>query len=148
VSEQVLYAHTAAVLALETGPDNAVWFSDPTTIYRLSGGGGRPAASVGDTSASESAAQLVFTVSLSAASSNDVSVKYVTKTGSAGSADYTAVEGRLTIPAGATSRTVAVPLKPDSVDEPDETLTLLIKKPKGGVTIADATAVGTILDDD
>lgn len=150
--DALAYTHTGGVLAVERGPDGRLWFSDSTTIYRLGGGdtgggGGTPAISVGDTSASESAAQLVFTVSLSSPSAQDVSVKYVTKSGTAGSGDFTAVEGRLTIPAGATARTVAVRIKPDTTNESDETLTLLLKRPRKA-TIADGTGIGTILDDD
>ena len=155
IGDQLAYAHPSGVLAVESGPDNAIWFSDTTTIYRLGGsggggGGGTPSASVGDTSVVEGdsgSSQLVFTVTLDAASAKDVSVKYVTRNGTAGSADYQAVEGRLTIPAGAQSRTVAVPVQPDNIDEADETLTLVVKRPKN-VVIADAIGVGTILDDD
>lgn len=153
--DALAYTHTSGVLAIESGPDNRLWFSDTTTIYRLGGdggggGGGTPAASVGDTSVAEGdsgSPQLVFTVSLDVVSTRDVSVKYVSKSGTAGSGDYQAVEGRLTIPAGAQSRTVAVPVQPDTTNEPDETMTLFIKRPKNA-TIADGAGVGTILDDD
>ena len=146
---QVVHSHAASVLDVERAPDGSVWFSDATTIYRLALSG-TPVASVGDTSVVEGdggSPRLVFTVSLDGPSASEVRVKYVTKNGTAGSGDYQAVEGRLTIPAGGTSGTVAVPVRPDTTDEPDETMTLLIRRPRNA-TIGDGTGVGTILDDD
>jgi hypothetical protein len=48
---------------------------------------------------------------------------------------------------GTTSKTIEIPILPDSLDEADETFTLDIDGPEN-VVIADGHAVGTIIDDD
>lgn len=91
---------------------------------------------------------LAFAVTLAAAVGQAVSVDYATTDGTASApGDYTATTGTLTIPAGATSGTIAVPTVSDAADEPDETLTLTLSNPVA-VTITDGTATGTIRDDE
>jgi len=91
---------------------------------------------------------LIFTITLSAATTNPVVVNYVTSDGTAlAASDYVATNGILTIAAGATTGTVAVPVHGDTLVEPDETLTLTLSAPTNA-TIATATATGTILNDD
>jgi hypothetical protein len=90
----------------------------------------------------------VFTVRLSAASAQSVTVDYATADGGAvAPGDYAATSGALSFPAGATKRTVTVPVVGDHVDEPDETFLVNLSSPVGA-TPADAQGVGTILDDD
>lgn len=91
---------------------------------------------------------MVFTVSLSAAASSQVSVNFATSdaTATAGS-DYSAASGSLTFAPGETSKTVAVKVSGDSTVEPDETLKLLISGAVGAV-ITTATGTGTIFNDD
>ena len=87
---------------------------------------------------------LVFTVTLSPAAAQAVTVDYATADGTAtAGADYTAASGQLQFAAGDTSRTVSVPATDDSNPEADETFTL-------AVTLADASAsaAGTIVDND
>ena len=106
-----------------------------------------PAASVSDASAAEGDA-VAFTVSLSAASSRQVTVEYATSGGTATSGtDFTAESGTLTFAANETSKTVSVATTDDSVDEEDETFTLTLSSP-ANATLGDATATGTINDDD
>ena len=61
--------------------------------------------------------------------------------------DYTAGSGTLSFAAGATSKTVTVKVTGDQVDEANETLTLTLSGATGA-DIGDATATGTITDDD
>jgi subtilisin family serine protease/subtilisin-like proprotein convertase family protein len=90
----------------------------------------------------------VFTVRLSAPSPQNVSVAYATADGTAtAGSDYTAVSGTLTIPAGSTSITLAVPVLGDLVIEPDETFFVNLSNPVNG-TIGDGSGLGTILNDD
>ena len=106
-----------------------------------------PAVSVSDASAAEGDA-VVFTVSLSPASSRQVTVDYATSGGTATSGtDFTAESGTLTFAANETSKTVSVATTDDSVDEDDETFTLTLSSP-ANATLGDATATGTINDDD
>ena len=103
--------------------------------------------SVSDASATEGAA-VEFTVSLSEASGQQVTVQYATSSGTAESGtDFTAASGTLTFAASETSKTVSVSTTPDSLDEANETFTLTLSSPSGA-TLDDATATGTITDDD
>ena len=112
-----------------------------------------PTLAVSDAEASEAAGTVDFVVTLSPASSNEVTVDYATsnKNATAGS-DYTATSGTLTFAAGSTaSQTVSVPVIDDSADESDETFTLTLSGAAnamlsgGGQTLA---ATGTITDND
>jgi hypothetical protein len=91
----------------------------------------------------------VFTVKLSAASGQNVTVKYVTANGTAAAGtDYTAVAlTTLTFTPGQVSKTVTVQVKGDVADEPNETFFVNLS---GAVnaTVADAQGVGTITDND
>ena len=94
-----------------------------------------------------------FTVTLSPASGKTVTVLYDTSRPggtTAEAADFTAQTNRtLTIPAGATTGTIAVPTANDTIDEDDETFRLTLSSPTNATLApADATATGTITDDD
>ncbi|HYG83148.1 MAG TPA: Calx-beta domain-containing protein [Pyrinomonadaceae bacterium] len=91
----------------------------------------------------------VFTVKLSAASGQTVTVKYVTANGTAASgSDYTALAlTTLTFSPGQVSKTVAVPVRGDLVKEANETFFLNLSAPTLA-TIADAQGLGTIANDD
>jgi hypothetical protein len=90
----------------------------------------------------------VFTVRLSAASHETVTVDYATADGTAAApADYASTTGSLGFPAGTTTRTVTVPVIGDLLDEANETFLLRLSHAAGAL-IADAQATGTILDDD
>ncbi len=110
-----------------------------------------PAISIADASVSEvsgGTSTLSFTVTLSAASIQQVSAQFVTSDGTAAApADYEAAFGTVTFEPGDTSKTVSVMVQGDELDELDETLGVELS---GAVsaTIADSTAVGTIVDDD
>ena len=106
-----------------------------------------PTISVSDTSATEGSA-VAFTVSLSAASSQQVTVAYATSGGSATSGtDFSETSGTLTFAANETSKTVSVAMTEDSDHEADETFTLTLSNPTHA-TLGDSTATGTINDDD
>jgi len=91
---------------------------------------------------------MLFTVSLTGPRGVDVTVDYATADGTAlQPGDYAPKSGTLTFTAGETSKTVAVTIKGDSVDEPNETFTLDLSNPVN-VTIGDGTGVGTIKDND
>jgi hypothetical protein len=111
-----------------------------------------PTVSIGDAGVVEGTGtnpSLRFPITLSSASATDVSVTFSTLDGTAvAPGDYTARSGfTAVIPAGSTSRTIAVVVKADSVDEENETFTGKLDGASGAV-IADNLAVGTITDDD
>jgi uncharacterized repeat protein (TIGR01451 family) len=110
-----------------------------------------PALSIGDATIAEGNAGTVnqtFTVSTAVTSSSPISFTYTTSnaTASAGS-DYTATTATGTIPAGQTSTTVSVPVRGDTLDEPDETYAVDLSG-VSGADVLDGHAVGTIVDDD
>lgn len=88
-----------------------------------------------------------FTVSLSRRNDRTVTVNYGTNTGTAGSADFTATTGSLTFNPGELVKTVSVPVNGDNVDEANETFSLILTAPVEA-SLADATGVATIVDDD
>ncbi len=106
-----------------------------------------PTVSVTDASATEGAA-VAFAVSLSEATSQQVTVQYATSGGTATSGtDFTAASSTLTFAANETAKTVSVATADDSDEEDDETFTLTLSSPTNA-TLGDATATGTINDND
>ena len=113
-----------------------------------------PAVSISSPSVSEGAAgataALVFEVTLDAASGKRVTVEYAEGTGgtAAPGTDYTALAGgTLTFAAGETSKTVTVTVTGDTLDEPNETVKVVLSRPVNA-TLGTATGTGTIADDD
>ena len=105
-----------------------------------------PSAAEGDSESSS----LTFTVTLSPASYRQVSVNYAdagTGTATSGS-DYAAIGGTLTFAAGETSKTIAVSVTDDALDEPDETVVIALSGATSGTSIAAASGTGTITDND
>ncbi len=110
-----------------------------------------PALAVDNVSVTEGDAGTVdatFTVSLNAPSGRAVNVDYATANGNAtAGADYTAAAGTLVFAAGETTKTVTVTVAGDLLDEADETFTLGLANALNA-TIADASGLGTIIDND
>jgi hypothetical protein len=110
-----------------------------------------PALRIGDRSVTEGntgTASATFTVTLSAASTQPVTVAYTTGNGSAtAGSDYQAASGTLTFAPGQTSKTVTVPVIGDRSAEPNETFVVNLSSPTNA-TIADAQGIGTIVDDE
>ena len=112
------------------------------------------AISVAPTAADEGT-DLVFRVSLSMVAGEPVNVDYATSDGTAkAGADYTAVSGTLTVPAGSLSASINVTTIDDNLAEPAETLTLTLAEPAAGfrpwarIESGEGTAEGTIRNDD
>ena len=93
-----------------------------------------------------SGASVDFTVRLDRSAPSPVTVDYATSDGTAtAGADYTSASGTLTFAAGGDSKTIAVPMLEDSVDEGSETFTMTLSNPSGGnAHLFDAEATGTI----
>ena len=109
-----------------------------------------PALSIADTSAAEDIGAMVFAVTLSAASSEEVTVAYATANGTAMAGDdYEAQNGTLTFsPGSGLTQTIAVPIIDDAVDEAEEeTFTVTLSNAQHA-TLADGEATGTIEDND
>ncbi len=89
-----------------------------------------------------------FAVTLSAASSSTVTVKYDTANGTATSgSDYQAASGTVTFAPGDTSKPVTITVNGDTDAESNETFAVNLSVPTNA-TIADAQGLGTITNDD
>ena len=89
-----------------------------------------------------------FTVYLSAASTQTVTVNYATADGTAtAGSDYAAVSGTLTFAVGQTSGSISVPVYGDTVDEADELYYVNLSGPVNA-TLANTQGRGTIYNDD
>ena len=154
---QGAFARATGDLTIELGPT-----SDCAGDDALCTGDGRPLSnrisarlpyapslSVAGAQATEATdATMDFTVSLSRAASERVTVDYATADGTAtAGADYTAASGTLTFAPGETEQSVRVTVLDDRDAEGTETLTLALSN-ASGASIWDAGATGTIRDDE
>ena len=95
-----------------------------------------------------------FTVTLSHASGQTVTVDYMTADGTAttNDNDYVATNGTLTFAPGETEKTITVMVNGDVAVDPwpdgggGETFQVILSTPTGGATIVDGVGVGTILE--
>ena len=117
---------------------------------------GLPKLSVSDASVVEGS-NLEFTVTLSEAASETVTVDYSTSDGTATAdanatdgADYTAASGQtLTFAAGDTTKTISIATGDDTVDEDDETLTVTLSNPSETAKLGSiASGTGIIVNND
>jgi hypothetical protein len=92
---------------------------------------------------------MVFTVSLSQPSGNDVWVNYATANGTARVADndYLGKSGTIHFAPGETIKTIEIVVKGDSKKEKDERFYVNLSSANNGA-ITDSRGVGTILNDD
>jgi hypothetical protein len=132
-----------------TSPSNATLGDAQGTVFIDDDDG--PRVSVGNASVGEGNAgstPVNFAVSLSASSPQEVRVGFQTSDGTATAGqDYAAASGTVTFPPGQTSRTVAVNVNGDGLDEPNERFFLNLLSPVEGA-LGDSDGVGTIVDDD
>lgn len=98
---------------------------------------------------------MVFTVSRSGGSDGAIFASYAIILGSgAGAADATdlgagyAATGTVSFADGQTTAQIKVPIRGDQTFEANETFTVRLSDPVGGATLGDATATGTITNDD
>ena len=121
---------------------NGVASGNPPTV---------PAISIADVSVAEGnsgSADAGFTVTLSTASANPVTVGYSTANGTAtAGTDYTSTSGTLTFAPGVTSQTITVKVTGDATVESNETFTVALANPTGA-TLSRSSATATITNDD
>ncbi len=85
-------------------------------------------------------------VTLSGASTTPISVAYATADGNAlAGKDYTAQTGTITFAPGQTSQQIPVGILPDLAPITNDTFNIQLSNPSGGATIANGTAVVTIV---
>ena len=95
---------------------------------------------------------LTFTVTSSIPATTNITVDYVTATGTATAGeDYVTATGTATILAGSNTTTIDIEINGDTKPEADETFTITLSNPQGvGATIdnTNAIATGEIINDD
>ena len=119
--------------------------------FELDGQNVSPMVSISDVTVTEGNAGTVnatFQVTLSAPTSQQVTVTFSTADGTAlAGTDYVGTSGTVTFNAGETSKTIAVVVNGDTINEPDETFFVNLSNPVNA-TIADGQGLGTIINDD
>jgi probable HAF family extracellular repeat protein len=140
--------HTTAInnagQIVGNSPDNHAFLLTPQTATT-------PLMNIGDVTVTEGntgTRATAFTVTLSAAASQPVTVAYATANGTAtAGSDYLATSGSLTFAPGETSKTINVQVIGDRLPEPNETFGVNLSSPTNAI-IADGQGTGTILDDE
>jgi hypothetical protein len=96
----------------------------------------------------DGSSQAAFTVSLDRPATEVVTVQYHTQDdGAIAGQDYQAISGELIFQPGEVTKTILVPIAGDGAAEPNEHFQVVLDQPVGA-TLASATGIGTILDDD
>ncbi|MBD2381147.1 M10 family metallopeptidase C-terminal domain-containing protein [Trichormus variabilis] len=96
---------------------------------------------------STSPQNVTYTVTLSQASSQIITVQYATANGTAtAGSDYTSTTGTLTFNPGETSKVINIPILNDSVNEANETFTLRLTSPTNATLGTTNTVTTTITD--
>jgi hypothetical protein len=135
--------------------------SAPQTFV-INVGSTKPGLSIANASAVEGnggcvTTPMVFTVTLSSASAQAVSVNYQTLNGTASgdatcsatrSKGYITTTGTLTFAPGETTKTIIVPIVGDTAKEANQTLLVRLSNASTNATIIRSDAIGTIVDDD
>ncbi|MYF44067.1 MAG: hypothetical protein F4216_12300 [Acidimicrobiaceae bacterium] len=132
-----------------SNPVNAVIAEDEGTATATIRDDDSVTVSIANAEASEGDGTIDFTVTLSQAHSQTVTVDYTTFDGSAvQTLDYAAASGTVTIAAGNSTAAVSVTLTDDTHAEDDESFQVRLSNPRGDAFLETAEAVGTIIDDD
>ncbi|MEA3210744.1 MAG: large repetitive protein [Chthoniobacter sp.] len=138
-----------------TGVTNAAFGTAIAAQGTITDDDAAPVVTIGNAATAEGTGtnpNAVFTVTLSAISGQDVTVKYATANGTAVAVkDYTAAAATaaITIPAGQKTGTVSIPVIGDALDEADaETFTVTLTGATNGTLGSAKTGTATIQDDD
>ena len=109
-----------------------------------------PVLSIGDVTAQEDAGSIVFPVVLDLPSALEITASYATTAGTATAGqDFIAATGTVRVAAGTTAATIAIVVREDTADEPNETFTVTLSSPSATAALAaDPSATGTIIDND
>jgi hypothetical protein len=140
---------TATVPA--TTPTNTAVPTTTPTVTATPAPGTRPNITISDVTIGETNSATVsvyFTVRLSRASQQRITVQYATADGTAKAGkDYTSTSGTLTFTPGSTSRVITVAVRGDLLDEVDETFFVNLSNATNA-NIADGQGQATIVDND
>jgi hypothetical protein len=138
-------------LTLDLSNANGATIADDSGTGTITNDDAAPTFAIDDVAVAEGATgitSLTFTVTKSGATELDSSVHYATGGGTATTGiDYASNTGTLSFGAGVTSQPITVLVNGDTVFESNETVNVVLSAPVEG-SIADATGVGTITNDD
>jgi hypothetical protein len=131
-----------------SSPSGGATIADAQAIGTIYDNEGPPAVIVTDTSGDESTSPMSISVLLTGASATTVTMDFSTSAGTATAGDdFTPTSGSLTFSTPQTTKTVAVPITSDTLNEDDETFTLSVSNVVGAAVTASA-GTATIVDDD
>ncbi|MDB4842362.1 autotransporter domain-containing protein, partial [Gammaproteobacteria bacterium] len=151
VNDLINEANETVIVTLSS-PSNATLGSDDIHTYTITDDDGKPTVDFNTTSSNgvESVSSKAITVDLSAVSSENVTVNYsVTGTASGSGADYTLVNGSVTINAGSTNGTITIGnIIDDLLDEIDETVIVTLSDPVNANLGTDIVYTYTINDNE
>ncbi len=132
-------------------PQNAVLGEPSSTAVTITDNDDAPevAFDSGGVTVGEGDGTVAVAVALSTVSALDVTVDFTSadQTGNAG-LDYTLTSGTLNIPAGQSGGSIPIAILDDSLDEPGETLSLLLTNSVNAALVAPSTFTVTIADND
>jgi parallel beta-helix repeat protein len=152
ITDDAIYEGNETFTVQLMDPTNGATIAAPgITTVTITDNETAPSVSIADAQLIEGnsgTANMLFTVTLSGATTAPASVQYATAgvTATTGS-DFQSVRGSVTFNPGETLRTISIPIIGDTVSEPDETFVIGLSVPIN-TTIARGTATGTILNDD
>lgn len=136
-----------------SGPDGGATLGNPNTaVVTIVDDETQPTISINDVSIAEGNSGTInadFTVNLSNASFEQISVSYATTAGGTATAgnDYQPTNGILVFAPGQTDKKVTVIVNGDTQEEPDETFMVQLGSP-ANATLAKSQGTGTIINDD
>lgn len=132
-------------------PSAGVFFSQAVGTGTILDDDSAPALSIADSSVTEGnsgSKTATFTVTLSTASGSTIMVNYATADETAAApTDYISATNTLTFTPGATEEIISIAINGDTTDEDDETFLVTLSSPSNA-TLSNATAQGTITNDD
>ncbi|MFN6540466.1 MAG: FG-GAP-like repeat-containing protein [Nostoc sp. EkiNYC01] len=129
-------------------PNQSAPLTNPATVTIVNDDAPPAISFVANKSDSEDSGSLVFSVKLSNASSQTITVDYNTSNDTAiANVDYTPLTGTITFNPGVTTQTITIPILDDFIDESNERFFVNLTNPTNA-TIADNQAIGTITNDD
>ena len=140
------------VIVTLSSPSNATLGSNQVHTYTITDNDNPPVVGFSSTSSNgaESISSKAITVSLSAVSTQNVTVNYaVTGTATGSGTDYTLADDTLTIAAGETIGTITIAgIVDDGLDEVDETVIVTLSSPNNATLGSDSVHTYTITDND
>ena len=150
VAGDLVFEPTESFVVNLSNPVNAT-IADAQGAGTITNDDAQPTLAISDAAVTEGNAgttNLVFTATLSGASSQTITAGFATANNTAAApGDYASRAGSLTFAPGATSQLLTVTVVGDTIFEADETLLVSLASPVNA-TLADGQGVGTIVNDD